>query len=172
MRPRCLGGRTSPSCTSGFQRQKRIFSYRGGAYSRAGTSFVGYSKQTGRAYPPRTITFQFNINQGLALEFGNYYMRVVFNGGFVLEPAVAITALTNANPAVLTTAAISVAGALPVNSSVTASYNINDQITLVGGTQATVLKVDATQLASPCSFNGPGQVTFGEAISVTRQAIR
>lgn len=54
-------------------------SYRGGSYSRAGTAFVGYSKQTGSSYPPRLVTFQFSINQGLALEFGNLYMRVVSN---------------------------------------------------------------------------------------------
>src|ERR1035441_3235480 len=58
-------------------------SYRGGFYSRAGTAFVGFSRQTGRAYPPRMITFQFNINQGLALEFGNFYMRPILDGAFV-----------------------------------------------------------------------------------------
>src|SRR5260370_682396 len=60
-------------------------SFRGGAYSRAGTAFVGFSKQTGRSLPPRLIPFQFSINQGMALEFGNFYMRVVSNGGFVTE---------------------------------------------------------------------------------------
>src|ERR1700722_10112086 len=66
-------------------------SYRGGFYSRAGTAFVGFSKQTGRNFPPRLITFQFSVNQGLALEFGNYYMRVVSDGGFVVEAPFAIT---------------------------------------------------------------------------------
>src|ERR1700688_219751 len=56
--------------------------FRGGAYSRGGTAFVGFSKQTGRAYPPRMIGFQFNVNQGLALEFGNFYMGVVEDGAF------------------------------------------------------------------------------------------
>jgi hypothetical protein len=65
--------------------------YRGGAYSRAGTAFCGFSKQTGRNYPPRLIPFQFSINQGLALEFGHQYMRVLFNGSFVTEGAVPIT---------------------------------------------------------------------------------
>src|SRR5690349_6931078 len=59
--------------------------YTGGSSSRAGTRFVGFSKQTGRSYPPRLIPFQFSINQGLALEFGNEYMRVISNGAFVLE---------------------------------------------------------------------------------------
>src|SRR5271156_5453946 len=78
--------------------------YRGGFYSRAGTAFCGFSKQTGRAYPPRLIPFQFSINQGLALEFGNFYMRVVSDGAFVLEPALSITGITQANPGVVSTA--------------------------------------------------------------------
>jgi hypothetical protein len=75
--------------------------YRGGAYSRAGTKFVGFSGQTGRNYPPRLITFQFNINQGLALEFGNQYMRVIANGAFVTNTPTTITGITNANPGVI-----------------------------------------------------------------------
>ena len=75
---------------------------RGGAYSRAGTAFVGFSKQTGAGAPPRLITFQFNINQGLSLEFGNLYMRVISNGAFVLEAAQALTGATQANPGVFT----------------------------------------------------------------------
>lgn len=77
-------------------------SYRGGVYSRAGTSFCGFSKQTGRTVPPRLITFQFSINQGLALEFGNLYMRVLVNGQFVTEPSTTITGITTANPGVIT----------------------------------------------------------------------
>lgn len=76
-------------------------SYRGGAYSRAGTAFIGFSKQTGRSVPPRMVTFQFNINQGLALEFGNLYMRVVSNGAFVTEAPTTITGITRANPGVV-----------------------------------------------------------------------
>lgn len=73
-------------------------SYRTGAYSRAGTAFVGFSKQTGREVPPRLVTFQFSINQGLCLEFGNFYMRVTSNGAFVTEDPIAITGATNADP--------------------------------------------------------------------------
>ncbi len=73
-------------------------SYQGGSYSRAGTAFVGFSKQTGRAYPPRIIPFQFSINQGLALEFGNFYMRVMFNGAYVTETSIPIISIVNSDP--------------------------------------------------------------------------
>lgn len=81
-----------------------FISYRGGFYSRAGTAFVGFSKQTGRTVPPRLVTFQFNINQGLALEFGNFYMRVVSDGSFVIDLTRNITAITKASPGVFTSA--------------------------------------------------------------------
>lgn len=78
-------------------------SYRGAAYSRPGTLFVGYSKQTiDSDIPPRLITFNFSINQALMLEFGNLYMRVVSDGGFVLERAFTITAASGGTPEVLT----------------------------------------------------------------------
>ena len=80
--------------------------YRGGAYSRPGTAFVGFSKQTGRAYAPRLIPFQFSINQGLALEFGNHYMRVISDGAFVTEAPITITNITRGFPAVVTVSAI------------------------------------------------------------------
>ena len=76
--------------------------YSGGAYSRAGTALVGISKQTGRNYPPRLIPFQFSINQGIVLEFGHLYMRVIIDGAYVVEPAYSITNITQTSPAGLT----------------------------------------------------------------------
>src|SRR3974390_1366068 len=79
-------------------------SYKGGASSRPGTMFVGWSAQFGRPYPPRLIPFQFNINQGLILEFGNFYMRIIENGAMVTENPVPILNVTQADPGVVTAA--------------------------------------------------------------------
>lgn len=76
--------------------------YRGGAYSRPGLAFVGMCKQPASAAPPRDITFQFNNQQGFALEFGDNYMRVKSNGAYVTEASKTISGATNANPLVLT----------------------------------------------------------------------
>lgn len=62
-----------------------------------------------RTLPPRLITFQFSLQQGLGLEFGNQYMRVLTEGAFVTETPVAITAITNANPGVVTSTVPSLA---------------------------------------------------------------
>lgn len=75
-----------------------FISYRGGAYSRAGTKFVGYSAQTTHSFPPRLITFRFSIKQGLILEFGHLYMRVIQNGGFVTESAQSVSVITQGSP--------------------------------------------------------------------------
>ena len=81
--------------------------YRGGAMSRAGLAFVGISKQTlalaagTSTGPPRCIPFQFSITQGYALEFGDQYLRFIYQGGYVLETGVAITGATKASPCVI-----------------------------------------------------------------------
>lgn len=127
-------------------------SFQGGAYSRAGTAFVGFSKQTGRGYPPRLITFQFSINQGLALEFGNFYMRVVFDGAYVTEPnPFIITNVSRGFPAVLSLQSIGNASSVSAGGgSITASYAPGNTVTLAGGTftTAAVLLVQTTTLVS------------------------
>lgn len=79
--------------------------YRGGASSRAGLAYVGTCKQAGTANPPRIIPFQFNLNQGYSLEFGDQYMRVIYRGAYIVETAENITAATQATPLVMTIAA-------------------------------------------------------------------
>lgn len=86
-----------------------FINYRGGFSSRAGTQYVGMCKQgapnaggTATANPPRDIRFQFSINQGYELEFGDQYMRVKFDGAYVTETAKNITGISQANPGVFT----------------------------------------------------------------------
>ena len=144
--------------------------YTGGASSRAGTAFVGFSKQTGRDWPPRLIPFQFSVNQGLILEFGDEYMRVIQDGAFVLEPSLAITNISSANPAVVTVGAFTGGvSATPNNGAVTASYAPGERVTLAGGTYTTaaVLNVDTTQIKS-LSVNAPGvDYEAGDTIALT-----
>jgi hypothetical protein len=124
--------------------------YSGGAYSRAGFAFVGFSKQTGRNVPPRLIPFQFSINQGLTLEFGNYYMRVVFDGGYVTENPFTITGISQANPAIVNFQSLSSGvSAVANNAVITSSYVRGDLITPAGGVVVTpaVMIVNSTTLA-------------------------
>ncbi len=144
--------------------------YAGGAYSRAGTSFVGFSKQTGRAYPPRMIDFEFSLDQGLALEFGNFYMRVISAGAFVTETGVAISGITQASPAVITAPTDGATSATPNNAAVVTSYAPGDSVTLTGGAYSTPasLSVTTTELVS-LVLNSPGTGVYAPAdtISIT-----
>lgn len=88
-----LGASTCRNC---------FISYRGGAFSRAGSLFVGQSKQPGVAPRPRLINFQFSNDQGYALEWGEKYVRFIQNGAYIAEGQKAITAITRASPGVVT----------------------------------------------------------------------
>lgn len=73
----------------------------GGAATRSGTEIVGRCKQP-YGTKPRNIPFEFNTLQAYILEFGNLYMRVIKDGGYVLEPSKSVTAATSADPTVFT----------------------------------------------------------------------
>ena len=80
--------------------------YQGGASTRAGLLYIGTCLQTvASGYAPRDIPFQYNINQGYVLEFGDQYMRIKYEGAYVTESTKSITAITKANPAVITSTA-------------------------------------------------------------------
>ena len=141
--------------TAATTMRNMFVSYKGGAYSRAGTAFVGFSKQTGRAYPPRLVNFQFNIMQGLCLEFGNEYMRVISNGAFVTEAPLSITAATQASPCVLSVTASEAASATA--GTALTSYAPGDTITLAGGTYITPAIITVTNtLLQSVALNLPG----------------
>jgi hypothetical protein len=72
----------------------------GGCSSRPGTAFVAETKNTG--YGVRLIPFVFNSTQTYVLEFGHQYMRVHRSGVQQTLTAQNITAITNANPCVVT----------------------------------------------------------------------
>lgn len=71
----------------------------GGVVNRAGLEFIGPVKDF--SYAPRLIGFEFKSSDTYLLEFGDFYVRVIRNGGYVLEAAKNITGITQANPPVL-----------------------------------------------------------------------
>mgnify|MGYP000005747205 FL=1 len=73
----------------------------GGVKRRPGTEFLGEVKNS--SVKTRLIPFQFKTSDTYILEFGNSIMRVYRNGAQVLNAtAKTITAITKANPGVLT----------------------------------------------------------------------
>jgi len=74
----------------------------GGATRRPGTFFAGRSKDGGKV---RLVNFEFSDEQAYVLEFGANYIRFYKDGGILTEATINITAITKANPAVVTAAA-------------------------------------------------------------------
>ena len=72
----------------------------GGLTRRPGTEYIGEVKDS--AAQVRLIPFEFSTTQAYVLEFGNTYMRVYKDGGRVVEDDKSISAITKANPAVVT----------------------------------------------------------------------
>lgn len=124
--------------------------YRGASRSRAGTAYVGRSKQTFAQAPPRIITFQFSISQGLALEWGDNYLRFISNGGHVVEAAKTVTGITQANPGVVTSAGHGfVNGNWVVFAGILGMVQLNGQACIVAGAAAntfTLQDVDGNAL--------------------------
>jgi len=75
---------------------------RGGATTRPGTRYVATCKSNGIVRP---IPFQASFTVSYLLEFGQGYVRFFNNGAPVLEAGKTITAITQANPGVITSTA-------------------------------------------------------------------
>jgi len=75
----------------------------GGMSNRTGFKYVAQVKDSSKDV--RLIPFAFNTEQTYILEFGDYYVRVIKDGGQVLESSGIdpITGATKANPCVITT---------------------------------------------------------------------
>ena len=83
----------------------------GGVKRRPGTEFLGEVKAS--SVKTRLIPFQFKTSDTYILEFGDSIMRVYRNGAQVLNAtAKTITAITKANPGVLTSTATGSATAM------------------------------------------------------------
>lgn len=74
--------------------------YRGGASNRTGSKFVGQAKVSSKVV--HLIAFKFSIYQTYMLEFGDFYIRVIKDGEYVLNTAGVISSITQSasNPLV------------------------------------------------------------------------
>lgn len=73
--------------------------YRGGASSRTGSQYIVQAYKSDTAV--RIITFQVSFNVGYVLEFGDEYIRFIYNGSLILEDSFAISGASQANPCVI-----------------------------------------------------------------------
>lgn len=80
----------------------------GGAENRPGTQFIGELKDQGNnaaGLSHRIVPFRFSSTVSYVLEFGDFYIRFWKNGSLILNASNAITGITQADPAVVTSTA-------------------------------------------------------------------
>ncbi len=110
IQPTFAGGEFAPSLQSrvdlqkyatGLKKAKNMFVHpHGGASNRPGTKLVCETKDSTKK--ARIVEFEFSATQAYGIEFGDLYVRFHTDGGTVTQASQAITAVTKANPAVVT----------------------------------------------------------------------
>ena len=101
--PRLDGRNDLAKYASGCKTLQNMIVYpHGSAARRPGTTFVAEVK-TSSAFT-RLIPFEFSTTQTYILEFGDLYIRFYKDSGAILEANKTITAITKANPGVVTSA--------------------------------------------------------------------
>lgn len=100
--PRLEGRIDLEKYSSGAQTLENMLVFpQGGATRRPGTYYAGTSKDGGKV---RLINFEYSDEQAYVMEFGENYIRFFKDGGILTETTKDITAITAANPAVVTSA--------------------------------------------------------------------
>lgn len=74
----------------------------GGATARPGFKFIAESRYPTKRVKPIPFVFSDDQSQTYLIEFGDFYAEFIQNGGRIVEASQAITAITQANPAVVT----------------------------------------------------------------------
>ena len=98
--PRLEGRIDLQKYSAGAQTLQNMLVYpQGGITRRPGTYYSGTSKDGGKV---RLINFEFSDEQAYVLEFGANYVRFFKDGAILTEATKTITAITKANPAVVT----------------------------------------------------------------------
>ena len=97
-----MDGRTDfDKYSSGAKKMENMLVHpQGAATRRVGTQFISEVKTS--SLKTRLIPFEFSTTQTYMLEFGNQYIRFFKDKGQITESNKTITAITAANPAVVT----------------------------------------------------------------------
>lgn len=127
----------------------------GPAQKRPGTRFVKEVRDS--SAKTRLIPFEYNTEQAYVLEFSNLKMRVYKDGGAVLETALSITAITQANPAVVTIAGHPYANGDQVYiSGVGGMTELNGRYFTVAGAAANTFQLSGEDSTSHTAYTSGG----------------
>jgi hypothetical protein len=135
----------------------------GGTTRRPGTYYAGTTKDGGQV---RLINFEFSDTQAYVLEFGNNYIRIFKDGGLVTESTTAITAITKANPAVVTANSHGLSnGDRVFIASVSGMTEVNNREFTVAGATTNTFQLSGIDSSAFTTYTSGG--TVGEIVEVT-----
>tara|TARA_Y100000004_G_scaffold78095_1_gene87893 strand:- start:3943 stop:6354 length:2412 start_codon:yes stop_codon:yes gene_type:complete len=135
----------------------------GGVTRRPGTYFAGRSKDGGKV---RLINFEYSDEQAYVLEFGTNYIRFFKDGGILTEATTAITAITKANPAVVTAASHGLSnGDRVFIASVGGMTELNNREFTVANATSTTFELSGINSSSFTTYTSGG--TVGKIVEVT-----
>ena len=135
----------------------------GGVTRRPGTFFAGRSKDGGKV---RLMNFEFSDEQAYVLEMGANYIRFYKDGGLLTETAKTITAITKANPAVVTSNGHSFSnGDRVFIKSVAGMTELNNQEFTVANTATNTFELSGVNSTGFTTYSSGG--TAGKIVEVT-----
>ena len=136
----------------------------GGATRRPGTKFIHEVKTS--ANSTRLIPFEFSTTQTYIMEFGNNYIRFFKDGGIITEGDKTISAITSANPAVVTSNSHGYSnGDFVIITGVVGMTEVNGKTFKVADKTTNTFElqdVDGTDI------NSSGYTTYGSAGTINR----
>ena len=135
----------------------------GGVTRRPGTYYAGTTKDGGQV---RLINFEFSDTQAYVLEFGNLYVRIYKDGGLVTAATTAISAITKANPAVVTSTSHGMSNGDRVYiTGVVGMTEVNNREFTVAGSATNTFELSGVNSSAFTAYGSAG--TTGEIIEVT-----
>jgi hypothetical protein len=135
----------------------------GGITRRPGTYYAGTTKDGGQV---RLINFEFSDTQAYVLEFGNNYIRIFKDGGLVTAATTAITAITKANPAVVTSNSHGMSNGDRVYiTGVVGMTEVNNREFTVAGATTNTFQLSGVNSSAFTTYSSAG--TAGKIIEVT-----
>lgn len=131
----------------------------GGVVKRQGTLFQGYCHN--ELQPVRLLPFQYSSDDQLVIELGDGVARFIDGGGYELEADYAPTAITQANPGVVTFANHGLSPGDDVYwSGVSGMAELNGQTTRVGATTANTFEIQLDTTSFSAFTGAAGQSAY------------
>ena len=135
----------------------------GGITRRPGTYYAGTTKDGGQV---RLVHFEFSDTQAYVLEFGNNYIRIYKDGGLVTAATTAISAITKANPAVVTSNSHGMSnGDRVFITGVVGMTQVNNKEFTVAGVATNTFQLSGVNSSAYTAYGSAG--TAGKIIEIT-----